>query len=91
MLESLKQLTDKYEKASVCPVSVEKMSPEFLKVEINGIVAFEITIEKMEGAYKLSQNRDDKNQARIIEELALRKEDGSTRIAQAMKNIRLGK
>ena len=91
LLESLKQLTDKYEKASECPVSVGRMSPEFLKVEINGIVAFEITIEKLEAAYKLSQNRDDKNHARIIEELERRNEDGSTRIAEAMKKDRFTK
>jgi transcriptional regulator len=88
LMESLKDLTNKYEKASACPVSVEKMSPEFLKVELRGIVAFEINIEKLEGAYKLSQNRDDKNFARVIDELELRKEDGSSKIASAMREIR---
>ncbi len=88
LLESLKSLTNKYEKASVCPVSVEGMSPEFLKVEIRGIVGFEIAIEKMEASYKLSQNRDEENYRRVVDELEKRNEDGSSKIAEAMKKLR---
>jgi transcriptional regulator len=85
LLESLKQMTDKYEKASACPVSVEKMSDDLLKKNIPAIVGFEIVIEKMKATYKLSQNRDDENQRRIIAQLEQRGDADSLKIAQAMK------
>jgi transcriptional regulator len=46
LLESLKHLTDKYEKPSAKPFTVEGMSPEYLKKELLGIVGFEITMQK---------------------------------------------
>ena len=88
LLHSLKELTNKYEKASACPVTVEGMSPKFLEAEIRGIVSFEIAIEKIEASYKLSQNWDDKNYSRIVEKLERRNEDGSTKIAGEMKELR---
>ena len=87
-LDSLKELTNKYEKASACPVHVENMSPKFLEVEVRGIVSFEIQIEKIETTYKLSQNRDDKNYKTVVEKLEERNDDGSTKIANAMKALR---
>ena len=85
LLQSLKELTDKYEKQSVQPVSVEKMNPGFLKKEMLGIVGFEIEITKMEAAYKLSQNRDAKNHKAIVTELEKRNDPASTAIAHEMK------
>ncbi len=40
LLQSLKELTDKYEQGSERPVSVEHMSPQFLKKELAGITGF---------------------------------------------------
>ena len=88
LLNSLKSLTNKYEKGSENPVSVEKMTPGFLSKELLGIVGFEITITKLEAAYKLSQNRDDENHQRIISELKKRGDDGSIKIAEEMKKRR---
>lgn len=85
LLESLRHLVDKYEQHSEKPVSVEKMSPDFLKKEIRGIVGFEITITNIEAAYKLSQNRDKANHDNIIQELEKRGDASSKEIAEAMK------
>lgn len=85
LLQSLKELTDKYEKQSVQPVSVEKMNPGFLKKEMLGIVGFEIEITKMDATYKLSQNRDAKNHKAIVTELEKRNDPASTAIAHEMK------
>lgn len=85
LLNSLRQLTDKYEKHSVKPVSVDTMSEKFLKNELRGVVGFEIAITKMEAAYKLSQNRDAKNHENIIAELEKRNDPASTAIASEMK------
>ncbi|MBK5280316.1 MAG: FMN-binding negative transcriptional regulator, partial [Bacteroidia bacterium] len=85
LLQSLKDLTNKYEKQSEKPVTVEKMNPNYVKKEMLGIVGFEIEITKIEGTYKLSQNRDAKNHETIISELKKRNDPSSTAIAQEMK------
>ena len=84
LLQSLKDLTDKYEKHSEQPVSVETMNPAYVKKEMLGIVGFEIEISKMEAAYKLSQNRDEKNHKKIVAELEKRNDPASSAIAHEM-------
>lgn len=88
LVNSLKHLVNKYEKASEHPVTVEGMSEKFLNNEMRGIVAFEMTITKIEAAYKLSQNRDDKNHVNIIQELEKRGDNPSIQIAKEMKRER---
>jgi len=88
LLQSLKELTDKYEQASERPVSVEKMSPQYLKHEMLGVTGFEITISKLEGTRKLSQNRDDANHKAIVNELEKRTDADSHAIAGLMKQDR---
>ena len=83
--QELAHLVDKYEKQSKHPVSVEKMTPDYLTREMKGIVGFTITIEKIESAFKLSQNRDQKNFNTIIAELENQKDAGAKQIAQAMR------
>lgn len=85
LYESLKHLVDKYESNSAEPVSIEKMSPEYVRKSIQGLVGFEITISAIEGARKLSQNRDKKNYENIIHELEIRDDHGSKEIAAEMK------
>ncbi len=82
---SLKNLVDKYEKNVANPVSVEKLSAEYIKKAMVGIVGFEITISKIEASYKLSQNRDQESFKNIIQELEKRNDDSSLQVAAAMK------
>jgi transcriptional regulator len=85
LLNSLKELTDKYEKKSKKPVSVEGMREEYLKKEIKGLVGFEIQITDIQAAWKLSQNRDKKNYLNIISELEQRHEGDDLPVAEEMK------
>lgn len=85
LLESLRQLTNKYEKDSVHPVSVDTMSPKFLHTEMRGTIGFEIAIDRMEASFKLSQNRDEKNHRNIISELEKRGDENSVGIANEMR------
>lgn len=86
LYDSLKQLVDNYESSSVNPISLESMSAEYLRKSIQGLVGFEITINTIEGARKLSQNRDKKNYENIIHELEKQDDSGSKKIAVEMKN-----
>lgn len=85
LFQSLKHLLDRYEKDSVHPVSMESMSPEYLQKSLLGLVGFEITITNIEAAYKLSQNRDQKNHQNIIKELEKRGDHESHEVAREMK------
>ena len=88
LLNSLKQLTDKYEVHSANPVSLETMDQSMLSKELKGIIGFEICISEVQAAYKLSQNRDDKNHGLIVDELEKRGDENSTQIAKAMRKNR---
>jgi transcriptional regulator len=85
LIDSLRQLTDKYEKYSVHPISVDTMSHKFVHSEIRGTIGFEIVINRMEASYKLSQNRDEKNHATIIAELEKRGDENSVAVANEMR------
>jgi transcriptional regulator len=82
---SIKDLVNKYEQHSTNPVSVETMSPLYLEKEMKGLIGFEISINRIEAAYKLSQNRDQKNLDAIITELEKRNDPQSLGVAEAMK------
>lgn len=87
LLDSLKKLVNKYEKGSTNPVSVEKMNPELVNREMKGIVGFEILINDLQAAYKLSQNRSEKDYDNIIDELSKNSSDpNSIGIAEEMRN-----
>jgi transcriptional regulator len=45
----------------------EELTPEFRAKMLGGIVAFEITVERLEAKYKLSQNRSKADQLRVLE------------------------
>ncbi len=85
LLDSLNQLVDKYEASSRQPVSMEGMSKQFVEQSLKGLVGFEILITNIEASYKLSQNRDQKNQLAIIAELEKRNDPRSLSIAAEMK------
>jgi transcriptional regulator len=88
LVESLKNLVDNYEKGSDKPVTIESISPDYLKKNIAGIVGFEITINKIEATYKLSQNRDDESYHNIVYELEKRGDENASQVAALMKNNR---
>jgi len=88
LVQALSNMVDKYEAASTRPVSVQAMSADYLRKQMNGIIGFEIDISEIQPAYKLSQNRDDVNHANIVTALEARGDDHSKAIADAMQQQR---
>lgn len=84
--KQLSKLVDKYESGMDEPVSVDRMSKEFVEKEMRGIVGFEIEITDIQAALKLSQNKDDKNYESIINGLDRKGDMNSLEIARIMKN-----
>jgi transcriptional regulator len=88
LVQTLKDLTNKYEQHSQKPVTVEGMSKKFLETEIKGIVAFSIQITNVEASFKISQNRDDKNYEEIIRQLREKGDANSVEMANEMARYR---
>jgi transcriptional regulator len=84
LYQTLKRLVDKYEAGSAQPVAVETMSPDFFQREVRGLVGLEIRVDEVQAVDKLSQNRDDKNHARIVGALQNRTDAASHQVAAAM-------
>jgi transcriptional regulator len=79
-------LVDRYEGHVETPerYTIEKLPPDYLESQMNGIVGFEIAVEEVQASFKLSQNRDEKNYSNVIRELS-KSEDQATRgVAQEM-------
>lgn len=85
VLASMHKLVNKYEAHSKNPISVDNLSEKTMR-QIKGVVGFQIKIDKIEAAYKLSQGREH-DHPRIIEELNETKDSNSKVIAEEMKNL----
>lgn len=83
----LSNLLQKYEGHRENPVLWEKLSERTKRMK-NAVVGLKITITEIEAAYKLSQNRNDRDYANIIAQL-LQAEDADARtIAKEMKRMK---
>ena len=88
MYESLKKLVDHYESGSEKPVKVEEMPHDMMEKYMKGIVGFKIQIEKIEGKWKLSQNRDDEDYKNIIDQLQKLNDINAGLVAEEMKKLK---
>ncbi|UJH67773.1 FMN-binding negative transcriptional regulator [Allomuricauda sp. SCSIO 65647] len=81
-MKALHRLVDKYEQQSENPISLHDMSSKTLR-QVKGVVGFQIKINEIQAAYKLSQTRPE-DHASIIKHL---KELGvtATEIARHIK------
>jgi transcriptional regulator len=84
----LKELVDSQEGAS--PENeryrLESMPSDLLESMMNAIVGFRISVTRIDGAAKLSQNRSAHDHARIISKLKERGDPDSLAVARAMEN-----
>ncbi|MFT5892014.1 MAG: transcriptional regulator [Dokdonia sp.] len=84
---SVKTLMHTYESKQENPVQMEALSEKTLR-QMNGIMGFEIAISSIEAAYKLSQNRDDKNHAHVVDHLHKNSDASSQAVANEMEKLR---
>ena len=82
--ESVRRLTRKYEQKSKNPISLDNL-PESVKKQMNGIVGFEVKIEQIEAAFKLSQNRNERDFKNILRELRLSNKIQASLMADVME------
>jgi transcriptional regulator len=66
---ALSRLVDNYEQSLPHPVTLEEIPEKTFNDDVRGIIGFEILIEDIQAAYKLSQNRDEKSYHSVIDHL----------------------
>jgi transcriptional regulator len=65
-----------------------KMPPGRVKDMCRGIVGLTMTVEEIEGSFKLNQHKSDADHVAVMEALALQKDAGAQAIARRMGTIR---
>jgi transcriptional regulator len=87
--ESVRRLTNKHEKHSEHPVSLDSLPPS-VQQQMSGIIGFEISINKLEAAFKISQNRNEEDYRNIIEQLRVSPHATDALMAEVMERARKG-
>ncbi len=66
---ALSRLVDQYESGSPQPLRMGDIPEKMLEDNIRGIIGFQISIDDIQAAYKLSQNRDEQSYHQVIDQL----------------------
>ena len=88
LLHHLKSLVDQYETGRPNRVQVETMTQSYLDGQIRALVGFEIEIKEIHASAKLSQNRDDENYERIVQQLEQSSLASDQEVAEEMRKRR---
>ncbi len=81
----------KYENGQTTPRTVETMSEGYFEKQVNGVRGFCMKISTIEGSWKLSQNRNEKDFQNVIEQLEKQDDANAIEIANEMKKLQLKK
>ncbi|MDZ5472246.1 FMN-binding negative transcriptional regulator [Bacillus sp. 31A1R] len=87
LIDELTGMLEKYELYRENAVLWDKLSPELLENELKGIVGFKIKVGEIQAAYKLSQNRNEKDYMNIIDKLKYEGNPNSIQVAKQMEKI----
>ncbi|WP_195258891.1 FMN-binding negative transcriptional regulator [Bacillus paralicheniformis] len=85
LIEELTIMMGKYEKHRENPILWDNLSPQLLERQLKAIVGFKIKVEDIQAAYKLSQNRNDKDYMNIIDQLQNEGDPNAEQLAAVMK------
>ena len=81
----VRRLTDHHETGHAEPWSVDDAPPQYIEGQLRAIVGVELQIERVEGKFKLSQNRSDADVDGVIAGLDA---SGGAALARAMRKTR---
>jgi len=85
LAELLRRLSERHEAREAAPWRMQDQPAAFLSGMLNGIVGFEIAVSRLEGKFKLSQNRPAADRPRIVAALEARDDAESQGVAQLMR------
>ena len=81
----LRRLTDRHEAANPVPWRMQDLPEAYLDGMLKGIVGLDITVTRLEGKYKLSQNRPAVDRPRVIAALEQRGDADALAVARLMR------
>ncbi len=81
----LRRLADRHEAGSPTPWRIEDLPETYLDGMLKGIIGLDVTVTRLEGKYKLSQNRPAADRPRVIAALERRNDADALAVAQLMR------
>jgi transcriptional regulator len=85
LLALVTQLTSTREAGRPEPWAVSDAPPEFIRAQLQGIVGFELPVARLEGKWKMSQNRPVEDRDGVIEGLTRDGETAGAAVARIME------
>ncbi|HSI66456.1 MAG TPA: FMN-binding negative transcriptional regulator [Planococcus sp. (in: firmicutes)] len=86
--QDLTKLLEKHEAHRDNPVLWDTLPPALLEKELKGIVGFKIEVKEIQAAYKLSQNRHERDHQNIVNKLQEERDPNASELAKAMEKNR---
>jgi len=83
--ELVRRLSERHEAREPAPWDMQGLPEPYVQSMLNGIVGIEIAVSRLEGKFKLSQNRPAADRPRIIAALERRDDPESQAVAQLMR------
>jgi transcriptional regulator len=83
LLALVERLTNRHEAARAQPWKVSDAPRDYIDAMLKAIVGIEIVIERLDGKWKISQNRSEADQARVADGLAAEDQQELARMIQA--------
>lgn len=83
--DMLDRLSTRHEAREAAPWRMRELPPAYLDSMLRGIVGVEIAVSRLEGKFKLSQNRPSADRPRIVAALERREDEGSRDVAALMR------
>jgi transcriptional regulator len=81
----VRRLSERHEAREPAPWNMQALPEPYVQSMLNGIVGIEIAVSRLEGKFKLSQNRPAADRPRIIAALERRADPESHAVAQLMR------
>ena len=88
LYHSIENMVNKYEFGRENRFHLKDFGQQELDAHLNGLVGFRLSIDRVEAAYKLSQNRKDRDYKEVISQLRKGGSDLELAIAQEMEQLR---
>jgi len=81
----VRRLSERHEAREPAPWDMQALPEPYVQSMLNGIVGIEIAVSRLDGKFKLSQNRPAADRPRIIAALERRADPDSQAVAQLMR------
>ncbi|MES2650870.1 MAG: FMN-binding negative transcriptional regulator [Bacteroidota bacterium] len=85
--EVIKELTNRYEDPTTSKAAFHHMSEDYIEKNLKAISGFEILIQNIASAFKLSQNHPAVNRSNIINQLSKSDDANDQQVADDMKRL----